>query len=183
MTDVLRQLPLSVPPSTIEVCGHLIAIRPFQVVVWASLGVEESLPIGAPRFPAVIDTGHNHNFSIREQQLREWAGLRNLIQLNYILVNQQEVPLLKANLGSTETVRVHLSYYLSLSRCTFPKGLPFIQAPWHHACHCSECGHCCKTNSASPSTALRAWYPSEANLLKPVLGHTLCRLRSAPLRG
>ena len=29
----------------------------------------------SPRFPAVLDTGHSHNFSIREEELKAWTGL------------------------------------------------------------------------------------------------------------
>ena len=28
-----------------------------------------------PRFPAILDTGHNHNFSIRHQHLVNWASI------------------------------------------------------------------------------------------------------------
>jgi hypothetical protein len=48
-----------------------IAVRGYQIIVWVSLSVggARSRP-----FPAVLDTGHSHNFSIREVQLRQWTG-------------------------------------------------------------------------------------------------------------
>jgi hypothetical protein len=33
------------------------------------------LPATARRFPAILDTGHNHNFSIQHKHLVSWAGI------------------------------------------------------------------------------------------------------------
>jgi hypothetical protein len=97
---ILRQLPFRDAASFVEVAGEPIAIRPYQIIVWVSLSVSEVLDADAPRFPAVLDTGHNHNFSIRERQLLRWAGIGAdmLPQLGEILVNQREVPLLAVSL-------------------------------------------------------------------------------------
>ena len=43
------------------------------------------------------NTGHSHNFSIRHDQLRDWAGLP-LRQSGFIKVNQQLVPLAACDL-------------------------------------------------------------------------------------
>jgi hypothetical protein len=37
-------------------------------------GIDQLHP-NAPRFPAVLDTGCNHSFVIRERHLIEWAGI------------------------------------------------------------------------------------------------------------
>jgi hypothetical protein len=77
------------------VAGQTVTIRPYQIIVWVSLTVRDVIddPL---RFPAVLDTAHNHNFSIREEQL-EWAGLQEamLEKVGEIRVNRQEVRLRK----------------------------------------------------------------------------------------
>jgi hypothetical protein len=48
-----------------------IRLKPFQVLLWLSIthrGLEH-LPPGTPRLPALLDTGHNHNLSLREEHL------------------------------------------------------------------------------------------------------------------
>jgi len=97
---VLRQLPFRDAPYTIEVAGEQIIIRGYKIVVWVSLGVRDVPDKDAPRFPAVLDTGHSHNFSIRENQLLLWTGIRpdTLQSLGTIVVNREEVPLRAAHL-------------------------------------------------------------------------------------
>lgn len=98
--QIFRRLPFRDAPHTIEVAGEDVPIRAYQIVVWVSLSPGELLADDAPRFPAVLDTGHSHNFSIREDLLLSWAGLgpEDLSGLGSILVNQQEVPLRVAQL-------------------------------------------------------------------------------------
>lgn len=60
-------------------------LKPYQLVVWVSVtrrGLRQ-LPEGVPRLPALLDTGHNHNFSLRQEHLfltglapdeLEWRG-------------------------------------------------------------------------------------------------------------
>ena len=66
---VLDRLPISDEPATIIVGGEAVTIKRFQIFAWVSL--QASAP-----FPAILDTGHSHNFSITESQLVHWAGLR-----------------------------------------------------------------------------------------------------------
>lgn len=96
--QILRQLPFQDVPSSVEVVGEHVDVRACQVIVWVSLSVADVLDKDAPRFPAVLDTGHSHNFSIQEGQLLRWAKLRmdSLEETKKILVNRQEVPLLKS---------------------------------------------------------------------------------------
>lgn len=96
---VLRRLPVTATPTTVTVAGESVAVRAYQIIVWVSLTAGEE-PGEAPHFPAVLDTGHNHNFSIQERQLARWAGVDSghCPRLGAILVNRQEVPLLRANL-------------------------------------------------------------------------------------
>jgi hypothetical protein len=50
----------------------------------------------APRFPAVLDTGNNHNFAIRQDQLARWTGL-SLPKRGLINVGGRTIPLYAAN--------------------------------------------------------------------------------------
>lgn len=98
MRHVLRDLPFRDTASDIEVGEQRVLVRPYQIVVWVSVSAGES-PKGPP-FPAVLDTGHTHNFSIQETLLTDWAQLHisDLESLGDILVNQRLVPLRKAHL-------------------------------------------------------------------------------------
>jgi len=95
---VLRQLTLLDSASFVEVGGASVTIRAFQIAVWVSLSMDAVLEENAPRFSAILDTGHNHNFSIQEWQVIEWARVRpnSLARLGEVRVNRQEVPLLAA---------------------------------------------------------------------------------------
>jgi hypothetical protein len=47
-------------------------------LIWITLSAGSSdapTPVTTP-FPAIVDTGHTHSFSIQERHLTEWAGLR-----------------------------------------------------------------------------------------------------------
>jgi hypothetical protein len=100
MTYILRRLPVGETSSAVEMAGETVPVRAYQIILWVSLAVGETLADDAPRFPAVLDTGHSHNCSIQEGQLVRWAGLEpgHCRKLGAILVNRQEVPLLGANL-------------------------------------------------------------------------------------
>jgi hypothetical protein len=78
MTKILDELPYLDCPETIVVQGESIRLKPFQIIVWISVHIEgvEALEPNAPRFPAILDTGNNHTFTITERQLRKWAGIR-----------------------------------------------------------------------------------------------------------
>jgi hypothetical protein len=97
---ILRQLPFRDAMFWVEVAGESIAIRAYQIVIWVSLSPGDSFEAASPRFPAILDTGHNHNLSIQERQLTQWAAIRPdaLPHLGHIVVNRQEVPLLSAKL-------------------------------------------------------------------------------------
>ncbi len=78
MPTILRQLPFFDRPTPLTVPGgSVLEARHHQVIVWVSVTRPETpeLPPHARRFPAVLDTGFNDNFLIREQQLIDWAGL------------------------------------------------------------------------------------------------------------
>ena len=71
------RLPFHENADEVAVGLERVRIRPYQIIVWVSLSAKSvlELPPHAPRFPAILDTGHNHNFSIRHQHLVNWASI------------------------------------------------------------------------------------------------------------
>ena len=69
-----------------------ILIRSYQIVAWVGLSVRGTL---SRPFPAVLDTGHSHNFSIKEEHLELWTGLRaaEIRTIGHARVNKQLVEL------------------------------------------------------------------------------------------
>jgi hypothetical protein len=80
---------ISIPerPTTVETPTGPVLVRPYQIVVPVRVTVADQL---SPLFPAVLDSGHSHNFSITGDQLRDWAETllepRRLIRVNGIPV-------------------------------------------------------------------------------------------------
>jgi hypothetical protein len=64
--DILRRWPISDSATSVSVQRETVTIRAYQIVVWVSLALEAdfSIPI-----PAILDTGHGHNFSVQEDHL------------------------------------------------------------------------------------------------------------------
>ncbi len=77
MPPVLRALPYFAHSTEVFMRDERVEVRAYQIIVWVGIaGVGEFQPApDAPRFPAILDTGHNHMFAIRPTQLREWAGV------------------------------------------------------------------------------------------------------------
>jgi len=99
---ILDRLPYSHEPVTLAVRGDAVKVKPYQIVVWVSISVE-GLPAWdprTPRFPAILDTGHNHNFAIGRSQLLRWTGLdpRLLAPRGTIRDKGQRLPLHAADL-------------------------------------------------------------------------------------
>jgi hypothetical protein len=93
-------------PATITWPRGQVSVKPYQIIVWISVSPFDvlALPANAPRFPAVLDTGTSHNFSIREEQLVAWAGIQPRFEgalgrgrVRGLGVTGQEVPLLGYN--------------------------------------------------------------------------------------
>src|SRR5205085_1898461 len=73
---ILDRLPLSVGYAEVLTPDGMAEVRPYQIVVMVSLAAQEiiELPEGASRFPAILDTGNNHNFAIQQEQFERWTG-------------------------------------------------------------------------------------------------------------
>lgn len=77
MPTVLRRQPIPVRDTIAFVSGEPVRLRAYQIIVWVGLsptGVPSPLS-RPPAFPAILDTGHSHNFSIRRQHLADWSGI------------------------------------------------------------------------------------------------------------
>ncbi len=77
MAAILRNLPFRKDQDEVVIGRERVPIKPYQIIAWFSLTARNvvDLPPQAPRFPAILDIGHNHNFSIQQRHLVEWAGL------------------------------------------------------------------------------------------------------------
>jgi hypothetical protein len=131
--QILRDLPFLDVPSSVTLAGERVDVRAYQIIVWVSVSVGDAPDPDAQRFPAVLDTGHSHNFSIQEGQLLRWANLRRegLEEVKKILVNRQEVPLLKARVwvhrnkpGSTELLPRPVRLEVPDGVAVYPGGAP-----------------------------------------------------------
>ncbi|MBW3541613.1 MAG: hypothetical protein KY476_15195 [Planctomycetes bacterium] len=76
MAAIIRQLPWFDHATSVSVRGEPVAIKPEQIVLWISVGAwGRTEPNGSASFPAILDTGCNHNLLMQERHLVEWAGL------------------------------------------------------------------------------------------------------------
>jgi hypothetical protein len=97
---ILDRLPITKERTSLRFGDRSTSARPDQMVVWMSVhlaGVLEPEQ-NIPRFPALLDTGNNHGFSVQDRHLRDWAGIAPglLEYLRDIEVNGQVVALRKA---------------------------------------------------------------------------------------
>jgi hypothetical protein len=72
-----------------------VLVRPYQIIFRMSLELNGVL---SADFPAILDTGHNLNFSISEEHLRNWAVMQ-LHTIGTAKVNNVQVDLRKANVA------------------------------------------------------------------------------------
>jgi hypothetical protein len=94
---ILDCFPYSSDARFVSAPGGGVQVKPYQIVVAVSV----SLPAmgdwdaSMPRFPAILDTGNNHNLSISRGHLLRWAGLQPeaLRVLGAMRERQQRIPL------------------------------------------------------------------------------------------
>ena len=65
---ILDRLPIPDRPHVVSVGSDVVQVHRNQIIVWISIN-DVSRPL-----PAILDTGHGHNLSIGEGQLRRWSG-------------------------------------------------------------------------------------------------------------
>ena len=65
---ILDRLPFADRPHLVTVRGEAVDVYRNQIIVWISID-DVLRPL-----PAILDTGHGHNLSIGEGQLKRWSG-------------------------------------------------------------------------------------------------------------
>ena len=99
MMKILDRLPISEQGWFVPTPDGAEEVRPYQIIVWVSITNLKvvDLPEDALRIPAILDTGNNHNFAIRERHLERWATIM-LPRKGWIEVGGYFVPLRAANI-------------------------------------------------------------------------------------
>jgi hypothetical protein len=101
MAKILDRLPIATTDGEVRVRGEPVRVKAYEVIVWVSVSPTFFVDWhpSTPAFPAILDTAHTHNFSIQEEHLIRWAGLRPeaLRQLGHIRQSGQRVPIYAAN--------------------------------------------------------------------------------------
>jgi hypothetical protein len=94
---MIHRLPFYERETTADSPDGEVVVRPYQIILWVSLSPKDvlDLPADTPRFPAVLDTGLNHNFAIRQSHFETWAGLRPLT-VGRIYLGNTVLPLVDA---------------------------------------------------------------------------------------
>jgi hypothetical protein len=97
---ILDRLPFLETRSEVWTPDRLVTVKPYQIVVTVSLLAGEALEYdsGVPQFPAILDTGNNHNFAISREQLRSWAGIKFSDSRHHVVFQGKRTPLIKASL-------------------------------------------------------------------------------------
>ena len=122
-----------------ETAGHVmtpagaVEVLPCQIVVMVSIAATRvlALPTDAPRFPAVLDTGNNHNFAIRHEQFDRWTGL-SLPRRGLVNVGGRTIPLYAGNvwihpaLGEPFRLRMEEGIVVYPSDVANPARLPIL---------------------------------------------------------
>ncbi len=97
---ILDELPIAETRTSLRFGGRHVTVHHNQLLVWVSVhlsGVHEP-EADIPRFPALLDSGNNVDFSIQDRHLREWAGIdpRLLVPLGEMEINRQVITLRRA---------------------------------------------------------------------------------------
>ncbi len=120
MSLILDRCPFYEEATQVETPSGPILVRSYQVVAWIGLSVRGA--ISRP-FPVVLDTGHSHNFSIKEEHLELWAGFRahEIPTIGHARVHKQLVELKGAAVviylnmpGERDTLREEPPHLLAL---------------------------------------------------------------------
>jgi hypothetical protein len=91
-------LSYSAEKTQVPVQNETAEIKAYQIIVWVRLSIHELLDPKSPSFPAIVDPGNNHNFSISEKHLVRWAGIQPALlkEHHHIREGGRKVPLRSA---------------------------------------------------------------------------------------
>src|SRR5262249_51123477 len=94
---ILDRVPYSSEATFVSAPGGTVRVKPYQIVVVVSVSLPALLEWDPrmPGFPAILDTGNNHNLSIIRGHLLRWAGLQPeaVRIIGAIRDRQQRIPL------------------------------------------------------------------------------------------
>jgi hypothetical protein len=95
---ILDRLPISEAAWFVQSPDGAEDVKPYQIVLLVSIADRrvDVLPDGAPRFPAILDTGNNHNFAMHQAHLERWAPMI-LPVAGRVEIGTSTIPLLAAN--------------------------------------------------------------------------------------
>jgi hypothetical protein len=101
MARILSRVPIPTRDDLTFMGQEQVRVRAYEILVWVSLQPKQVLewqPTLRP-FPAILDTAHTHNFSIQQDHLVRWAGLRpeNLHALGNLRHTGRPIPLYAVN--------------------------------------------------------------------------------------
>jgi hypothetical protein len=120
MTLIVARCPFFDEPTEVRSASGVVVVKRYQIVVWVSLSRAGQL---SKRFPAILDTGHSHNFSMKDEHLLTWAGWQasNLPTIGRARINKQSVLLKDAKIaiyrnlpGSRDELQAAPPYLLDL---------------------------------------------------------------------
>jgi hypothetical protein len=71
---IIDRLPISEEGWKVPTPDGVEEVRPYQIIVRVSItaGDVQECPGDAPVIPAILDTGNNHNFAIRQEHRNRW---------------------------------------------------------------------------------------------------------------
>jgi hypothetical protein len=75
---ILDRLPIARLDTLAFVGAENVRLKKDEIIVWVSVTRKTNVAWNpaTPRFPAIVDTGHTHNFAIQHQHLVRWAGIQ-----------------------------------------------------------------------------------------------------------
>jgi hypothetical protein len=92
---IIDRLPIPDKRTSLQFQNRYTTIHRNQILVWVSVHLSGALEpeVDRPKFPALMDTGNNFDFSMQDRQLREWAGIEPglLVGLGDIEINGKVV--------------------------------------------------------------------------------------------
>src|SRR5438067_2267445 len=77
LMKVLDRLPIADEHFLLNVHGEPLRLRPFLIIIQVSISPFRQWDSRTPVIPALLDSGNNHNLSIQEHHLRQWAGIHS----------------------------------------------------------------------------------------------------------
>lgn len=97
MISILRDLPFFDKETKAPSPTGEVVVRSYQIIVWVSITRQHATELdpATPRFPALLDTGNNHNFSLQQEHLLAWtdAGPASHFERRRIAIGGYEIPL------------------------------------------------------------------------------------------